>query len=540
MKASGNEGRSRWVMTAVILGSGIVFLDGTIVNVALPRMGKELPATLVGVLEGQAYITSGYLAVLAALLIISGALADRYGRRRVFSIGLAGFGVVSLLCGLAPTLEFEVLFRLLQGAAGALLVPGSLSLITANFEGPARGRAFGLWAASTSALTLFGPLVGGALVDILSWRVAFLINVPLVIVALYATLRHVPESRDEQAPRHLDWLGSIVIAVAVGGVSFGLIRGQELEWNDGLAFAALGMGVVASILFPILMVTRKDPLVPPDLFRRRNFTVINLSTLLIYGALYVTQSFQSLFLQGVLGYSALAAASVGLPIGVMLSLGSTRVGSIAGRVGPRLFLVVGPCIMAAGLLWYVRTPVTSHPWVIQPGSLASYVPPMDTLVDIMPAILLFGVGITLVVAPLTTALMNSVPVRNAGLGSAINNSVSRVGQPLLMAVLFIAISATFYRSVGSLIPGLDTSSADVRHAIQPLNPPAATVPADQRATINQASTDAFHLAMIVSASLLLVGAAVNGLGLRSGAPASESAEAVPAALPEAAGGGPPA
>jgi len=508
--------RQRWILTAVVLGSGIVFLDGTIVNVALPRMGRELPATFVGVLEGQAYITSGYLAVLAALLIVAGALADRYGRRRIFAIGLVSFGVISALCGLAPTMEFEIVFRLLQGAAGALLVPGSLSLITANFEGAARGRAFGVWAASTSALTIVGPVIGGALVDLLSWRVAFLINVPLVIVALYATLRHVPESRDEDAPEHIDILGAIVIALAVGGISFGLIRGQEQQWDDALAFAALGVGIVAAILFPILMVTRPDPLVPPDLFRNREFTVINLSTFLIYGALYATISFQSLFLQGVIGYTALAASAIGLPSGILLSLGSTRVGTIAGRVGPRRFLVVGPLLMAAGLLWFARSPATSEPWQLQPGNPQTYLPPASAIVDILPAIIAFGVGITLVVAPLTTALMNSIPMRHVGLGSAINNSVSRVGQPLLMAVLFIVISATFYQSVGAEAPGLDTSSASGRQQVQPLNPPPGSATQQQAAIVNSASTDAFHLAMLVSALLLVGGAAVNRFGLRSG------------------------
>ena len=304
--------------------------------------------------------------------------------------------------------------------------------------------------------------MGGVLVDSLSWRIAFLINVPLVIVALFATLRHVPESRDEQAPRSLDWLGSFVIALAIGGISFGLIRGQERQWNDALAFGALGVGVVAAVAFPVLMVRRKDPLIPPDLFRRRNFTVINISTFLIYGALYVTFAFQSLFMQGVLGYTALGASAIGLPVGIMLSLGSTRIGTLAGRLGPRRFLIVGPTLMAAAMAWYARTPVTSRPWLIDLGSPATYLPPVDVFIDILPAILLFGVGITLVVAPLTTALMNSIPVRNAGLGSAINNAVSRVGQPLIMAILFIAISATFYSSISGHGSGLDTSSAQVR------------------------------------------------------------------------------
>jgi EmrB/QacA subfamily drug resistance transporter len=514
----------RWILAAVVLGSGIVFLDGTIVNVALKKIGEELPASLVGAFEGQAYITSGYLAVLAALLILAGALADRYGRRRIFAIGLAGFGVTSALCGLAPSMELMILFRLLQGAAGALLVPGSLSLITANFEGEARGRAFGIWAASTSALTVLGPLVGGVLVDSLSWRIAFLVNVPLVMLAFYATLRHVPESRDEEAPASLDWLGSFVIALAIGGISFGLIRGQERQWNDGLAFGALGVGIVAAMVFPVLMLRRKNPLIPPDLFRRRNFTVINISTFLIYGALYVTFVVQSLFMQGVLGYTALGASAVGLPIGVLLSVGSTRVGTLAGRLGPRRFLIIGPLLMAAAMAWYARAPATSRPWLFDLGKPSTYLPPSDVFIDIFPAILLFGVGITLVVAPLTTALMNSIPVRNAGLGSAINNAVSRVGQPLIMAILFIAISATFYSSISAHISGLDTSSAQVRQEIQPLNPPKIQLPPDQLATVNQASTDAFHLAMLVNVALLLAGAGVNAVGLRRGVTADTSAE----------------
>jgi EmrB/QacA subfamily drug resistance transporter len=505
--------RARWVLAAVILASGIVFLDSTIVNVALPRIGQDLPTTFLGTLEGQAYVTSGYLAVLSALLIVAGAMADRYGRRRVFSVGLALFGLTSAMCGVAPTMELLVVSRLLQGAAGALLVPGSLSIITASFEGRARARAFGVWAAATSALTVLGPLVGGLLVDLLSWRVAFLVNVPLVAIALYATLRAVPESRDEQATGRIDWLGSIVIAVAVGGISFGLIRGQESQWSEPVAFVALAVGVAAAVMFPILMFTRPDPLVPPSLFRRREFAVINLSTFLIYGALYVTSLLQSVFLQGVLGYTAVGAAAVGLPVGILLTLGSTRVGSLAGRLGTRPFLVTGPMVMAAGLLWFARVPATSQAWLLEPGA-GAYWPPVDVLVDVLPATLLFGVGITLIVAPLTTALMASVPVRNAGLGSAINNAVSRVGQPLLLAVLFVAITATFYSTLGDLAPEVDTDSPEVREAVQPLNPPPDDATADQAAAIDEASTDAFHLAMIANAGMLVAGAVVNGLGLR--------------------------
>jgi EmrB/QacA subfamily drug resistance transporter len=512
---SAQPAHSRWILGAVILSAGIVFLDSTIVNVALPAIGQELPATIMGTLEGQAYITSGYLAVLSAMLIIAGAAADRYGRRRIFIIGLVSFGVTSALCGLATSMELLVLFRLLQGAAGALLVPGPLSIITATFEGVARARAFGVWAAATSALTILGPLAGGLAVDLFSWRVAFLVNVPLVLVALYAAIRYVPESRDETATGRLDWLGSLVIGVAVGGISFGLIRGQEQQWSDPTAFVILGIGIVAAVLFPILMVTRPNPLVPPALFRIREFVVINASTFLIYGALYTQSFLSSVYLQGVIGYTALGAAAASLPTGILLTLGSTRVGTLAGRVGPRPFLVIGPFIMGLGLLWFARIPATSQPWLLEPGA-GALLPPTDFWIDVFPAVLLFGIGITLVVAPLTTALMASIPVRNAGLGSAINNAVSRVGQPLLLAVLFIAISATFYDVLEGLVPGLDTSSAEVRQDLQPLNPPAQGVPADVATAADQASTDAFHLAMLFNAGLLLAGALVNRFGLRAG------------------------
>ena len=431
--------RQSWTMVAAILGSASVFLDSTVVNVALFRIGAELPASLVGVLEGQTYITSGYLATLAALVILAGALADYYGRRRVFTIGLAAFGFVSVLCGLAPTLELLIVFRVLQGAAGALLVPCSLSIITATFEGPARGRAFGIWAAATSATSILGPLVGGIFVDTLTWRLAFLINVPIILIALYATRRHMSESRDEESPGGFDWLGAVVVALAVGGLAFGAIRGQDKQWHDTLAFASLAVGIVGTIAFPVLMARRPHPLVPLSLFRSRDFSIINFSTLLVYGALYVTFGFQALFLQGVLGYSALGAALTGLPTGILLTILSTRVGSIAGRIGGRRFLVVGPALMGCALLWYARIPVTSAAW--RPGvgggsGLGDLVPPVSTLVDVLPAVLVFGVGISLVVAPLTTTLMGSVPVRNSGLASAINNAISPANSAWILGERF--------------------------------------------------------------------------------------------------------
>jgi len=328
----------RWTLIAAVLGSSIVFVDSSVVTVALPKIGRELPTTVLGVLEGQLYVYAGYLLTLSALLILAGALSDFYGRRRVFLIGLIGFGLTSVLCGLAPNMEFLVLSRILQGAAGAILVPGSLALLTAAFSGEAQGRAYGVWAAATAATTILGPFIGGILVDTISWRVAFLINVPLVVVAVWATARYVPESRNDKATGHFDWLGAAVVAIAVGGLSFGATYGQQRDWRDPLAYIALAAGVVATIAFPFLMRRSRDPLVPLELFRSRNFTVTNISTLLIYGALYVTFYYLALFLQGVLGYSASAAGLAGIPGGVLLVVLSTRFGALSARYGPKIFM----------------------------------------------------------------------------------------------------------------------------------------------------------------------------------------------------------
>jgi EmrB/QacA subfamily drug resistance transporter len=503
----------RWTLIAAIIGSGIVFLDGTIVNLALPKIG-QLPTSFLGVLEGQAYIVSGYLAVLSALLILAGALADFYGRRRIFMIGLVGFGISSLLCGIATSLELIVLFRVLQGASGALLVPGSLSIITATFEGASRSKAFGTWAAATSGLALFGQPIGGLLVDGFSWRAAFLINIPLIAIALYATVRHMEESRDSEATGSFDWLGAAVGAVAIGGLAFGATRGQQLEWRDQLAWVSLAVGAVALVIFPVLMLRRRNPLVPLSLFRVRDFAIINLSTFLIYAALYVTQFYQSVLLQGTLGYSALGVAVAGFPVGVLLTVLSSRVGAVAGRIGAKPFLVIGPLIMAAGMVWFARIPSTSEPWMPSFDNLATLIPPPSVWVDVLPALILFGIGISLVVAPLTTTLMGSIPPRNAGLGSAINNALSRVGTPLIGAVIFVVVSASFYGGLASRVPGIDVSDPEVRAAIAPLNPPKAGVPADQAAAAKEASVDSFRTASILSAILLVGGSAANLFGLR--------------------------
>lgn len=524
--------RRTWTLIAVVLGSGIVFLDSTIVNVALRAIAEQVPSTWVGSLEAQAYINSGYLLTLAALLILAGALADTYGRRRLFVIGLIGFGVTSLICGLSPNMELLIAARLAQGAFGALLVPTSLALINANFEGPERGRAFGIWAAATSALVLLGPPVGGFLVDTFEWRIAFLVNVPLVAIGALIALTRLTESRNEEAPQRFDWLGAAAVALAVGGLAYGAIRGEAQRWADPTAWAALAVGVIGTAALVPLMTRRPNPLVPPSLFASRNFTITNISTLLIYGALYAYSSFQAIFLQGTLGYTAAGSGMAGVPVSIGLITLSTRFGRLAGERGPRLFMSVGPALMALGLLWFLRLPADSQPWQLSFADPQTFVPPGGYLIDVLPAMLLFGLGISMLVAPLTTALMTSVPTGNSGLASAINNAISRIGPLLATAVIFIGVSATFYGALADRLPGVDVSSDELRRELPPLNAPAQEATDEERGAAAEASTDAFHLAMLIAALLCAAGAAVNWAGIQD-----PSREALAAAERESAPAG---
>ncbi len=514
--------RRTGILLAAVLGSGIVFLDSTVVNVALQKIGQDLPSSFFGILEGQSYVYNGYLLSLSSLLILAGALADSYGRKRLFAVGLAGFGSASILCGLSPNLESLVVLRIVQGAAGALLVPGSLALITRAFDGPERGRAIGVWAGAAGAVSVLGPFVGGLLVQVISWRAVFFINVPIVLVALWVVSTYVEESRDEDAGKAFDWAGAVIVALAIGGLSFGAIYGQQHEWHDAVGPVALAVGVAASVLFVVRMATARHPLVPLGLFRSRNFAVTNVSTFLIYGALYVVGYQQSIFSQGTLGYSATAAGLIGIPGALLLILLSSRMGGLAGRYGPRRFMAAGPLIMAAGVSWFTRMPAGSVPWNLQPGDPATWVPTPDYLTDFLPAGLLFGLGLAITVAPLTTALMASVPGSRAGLGSAINNAISREGPQLAGALVFVAITGAFYADVGSRAPGVDTSSPSVRQEISPLNPPDRRVGPQLASAVHQSSTDAFHLGMAMAAGLLLAGAAVNAAGIRDPRPEDRS------------------
>ena len=508
-------GDRRWLLAAAILGSGIVFLDGTVITVALPKIGQSLPTRSFGLLEGQSYVYYGYLLTLSSLLILAGALNDRFGRRRMFAIGLTAFGVTSVLCGFAPTMEALVVARVLQGAAGALLVPGSLSLITATFQGEEQGRAFGVWAGASGVTSIVGPVIGGILVDLVSWRAVFLINVPLILVALWATLRHVPESYGREGGGTFDWTGALVGIAAVGGLTFGPIYGQQRNWQDPLAYVALAVGAVGAVMFPWLMARKTHPLVPLALFRSRNFSITNLSTFVIYGALYITLYYILLFMQGTLGYSAAGAGLAIDPSTIFLVLFSSRIGVMARRYGPRWFMAVGPTIMAVGLILFARVPSSSAAWVVTAGVPASYLPPADYLLHFLPGFSLFGIGLAIMVTPLTTCVMTSVPVAHAGLASAINNAVSRIGPQLAGALIFVVITASFYGDLAQRLTGLDPFSPVVRAKMAPLNRPAADVLAEHAAAAREASTNAFHLAMLLGAGMLVAGGIINAVGIRN-------------------------
>ena len=505
----------RATLIAAVLGSGIVFLDSTVVNVALPEMGRDLSSSWFGVLEAQSYVYYGYLLTLSALLILAGALSDFYGRRRLFLTGLIGFGVTSVLCGIAPNMELLIAARLLQGAAGAVLVPGSLAILTTTFSGEEQGRAFGFWAGASALTAILGPPLGGALVAYWSWRAVFLINIPLVAFATYLTMRHMRESKDEAAPSRFDWAGALLVVLALGGLTFGVIRGQVENWTGATGFISLAIGALALIGFLVVQSRSRNPLVPLTLFSSRNFTITNISTFLIYGALYVTFQYQALYLIGTVGYNELAYGLAGLIGPVFLTIFSTRVGALAARLGPRWFMTVGPATMGVGLLWLTRIPADSARWIAEVEDLSSFVPPSDYWVDLFPALLVFGIGLAIMVAPLTSALMRSVPPAHSGVASAINNAISRIGPQLGGALLFVAATASFYGTIGELAPGVDTAVPEVRAEIQPFNPAPENATSEIANAVDDASTDAFRLTALVGAALCIAGAAINGLGIRN-------------------------
>ncbi len=402
----------RWVIAATVLGSGIAFLDGTVVNVALPTIGDDLDTGL----SGLQWILDGYLVTLSALLLLGGSLGDLYGRRRTFVTGLIGFTVDSAICGLAPTSGALIAARALQGAAAALLVPGSLAILSASFVPEDRARAVGAWSGFGGVAGAVGPFVGGWLVDAASWRLVFLINLPLAAVAVAVTLRHVPESRDADAVRHLDLPGAMAASLGLGGLAYALIEGA-----GGVGVTDVVAGLVGSVMvgaFVVIERRSRQPMLPLEVFGSRQFTGANLTTLAVYTGLGGTTFLLVLQLQLGLGYSAIEAGSALLPITVLMLALSARAGQLAQRIGPRLPMTVGPIVIAAGLLLLSR---------VEPGS--TYVG------TVLPALVVFGLGLATTVAPLTAAVLAAVDDHHLGVGSGVNNAVARVAALLSVALL---------------------------------------------------------------------------------------------------------
>ncbi len=403
----------RWVLTAAILGSGMALLDGTVVTIALPAIGRSLG----GGLLVQQWVLDGYLLTLSALLLLGGVLGDRYGRRRVFTLGLVVFTLASLACGLAPTGPVLVVARLAQGVGGALLVPGSLALIDASIRSEDRGRAVGTWAGLTGVAAAVGPFVGGWLVVAASWRWVFLINLPIAVVALALTVRHVPESRAPVTPHRLDVLGTVCIVAGLAGLTYTLIEVPARGWVPATVVAVV-LGVAGLIGFPLVERRSPDPLLPLDIFGSRQFSGANLTTLAVYAALGGALFLLALQLQQSLGYSALAAGVANLPLTVLMMLLSPRIGALAQRIGPRLPMTIGPLVAAAGLALMARiVPGTSY-WTV-----------------VLPSVVVFGLGLSITVAPLTSTVLASVAEARVGTASGVNNAVARTAGLLAVAIL---------------------------------------------------------------------------------------------------------
>ncbi|SDM77656.1 drug resistance transporter, EmrB/QacA subfamily [Geodermatophilus siccatus] len=411
--------RARWVLLTTVLGSGLAFLDATVVNVALERIGTDLDAGF----SGLQWTVNAYTLTLASLILMGGSLGDRFGRRRVFVVGVVWFAGASLLCGLAPDVRTLIAARALQGVGGALLTPGSLAIISASFHGSDRAAAVGAWSGLGGVAGAIGPFLGGWLVE-WSWRAVFLVNLPLAVVIVAVAARHVPESRDPEATQRLDWAGTGLVAAGLGCLTYGLTAAGEP--GGGAAYLAWGAaGVVALVAFALAQRRSTNPLVPPALFRDPQFSAANAVTLLVYAALGALFVLLVLQLQVVSGFSPLLAGTALLPVTVLMLVFSARVGAMAQRIGPRPLLTAGPLVAAAGVLLMLRI-----------GPDASYVP------DVLPAAVLFGAGLTLLVAPLTATVLDSAADRYAGVASGVNNAVARAAGLLAVAVVPVAAGIT--------------------------------------------------------------------------------------------------
>ncbi len=442
-----------------MLASFVAFLDGTIVNVALPAIDRELGGGLVT----QQWVVDGYFITLGAIMLVAGSISDAYGRSLVMRIGLIGFGIASVIITVAPDPLTLIIARMLQGAAGAFLVPSSLALISAHYSGAARSKAIGTWTALTTGAMIVGPLIGGVLVDFASWRFAFLINVVPIAVTLWL-LRAVPDP-PRQTERHIDILGAVLSILGLGGLVFGLIEQPRLGWGHPAIPITLLGGAVLFVLFLLRQKRVSDPILPLDLFRARNFWVGNITTTLMYGALSLNGFVLAIYLQEQAGLSATAAGLASLPTTIMMILFSSTAGRLAGSWGPRLFMGVGPILMGLGSLMLLLVREDFNYWW-----------------QVLPAMIVFGLGLAATVSPLTATILGAIEEERSGIASAVNNAISRVAGLIAIALVGTVVGGTldlsgFYRAAvfvaGLLIAGGLVSLVGIRN-------PAVPAPEDSR------------------------------------------------------------
>ena len=466
-----SSGRGRWVVAATVLGSGIAMLDATVVGIALPSIERDFHGG-VGTLQ---WVVTGYALTLASFLLLGGSLGDRYGRRRVFSIGVAWFAVASALCGFAPTAGFLIAGRLVQGIGGALLAPGSLAILQTSFRADDRARAIGAWSGLGGVAGAAGPLVGGYLLAVGSWRWVFFINLPVAAAVLVIAARHVPESRDPTASGRVDTVGATLAVVFLAGLTYGLIEAPTDGWSSAAVVASLLVAAVALPAFFVVEHRRAHPMLPLNLFRSRQFSGANGVTFAVYGALAGALFLLPVELQIVKGYSPLEAGVSLLPLTLVMLALSARSGALSARIGPRLQMTVGPLIVAAGLVLLVRA--------TNPGSYWT---------TVFPAVIVFAIGLVITVAPLTATAMGAAPAEHSGIASAVNNVVARAAGLLAVAVLPLLAGLTGAAALESanlaagfrtamLISGITCAAGGVLAALTIRNPvrkpPAAVAPA---------------------------------------------------------------
>ena len=425
-----DSAQGRWVVATAVLGSGIAFLDGTVVNTALPAIQGELDASLAGL----QWILTGYLLTLGSLLVLGGSLGDMFGRRRLFVAGLVGFSITSMLCGLAPNLGVLIAARVLQGVSAAALVPGSLAMLSAVFHPEDRAKAIGAWSGLATVATALGPFLGGWLIDAVSWRWVFFINLPLAVAAVVIAQRFVPETRADGDVAPIDVPGAVMLSVGLGGVVYALIEGPGNGWSVPAVAAGI-VGVLSLGAFAVIEARSAHPMVPLSMFRSRRFAGANAATFVIWGALGAVFFLVAVHLQQDLGYSALESGAAMLPVTFIMMALSAKSGELSQRIGPRLPMTIGPLVVAAGFALMSRIgPGRSYPAVV------------------LPAVLVFSFGLVITVAPVNVTVLAAVSDERAGVGSAINNAVARVASLLAIAVL-PALAGIAGSSGGSLSKG---------------------------------------------------------------------------------------